>query len=94
MPEYRESLERWKMHYQDRLRTLEDRLALPKEVNRYANSKDGDLLPKLMEHARHRLAKMRRTGQISEEVRRRIEQDFDIEEQRLKRFLARFQRDL
>jgi hypothetical protein len=36
---------------------------------------------------------MRRTGQISEEVRRRIERDFDMEEQRLKRFLARLQRD-
>jgi monovalent cation/hydrogen antiporter len=94
MPEYRESLQRWKMHYQDRLRTLENRLALPNEVNRYANTKDGDLLPKLMDHARHRLAKMRRTGQISEEVRRRIERDFDMEEQRLKRFLARLQRDL
>jgi len=27
-------------------------------------------------------------------VRRRIERDFDMEEQRLKRFLARLQRDL
>ena len=93
IPEYRESLERWKMHYQDRLRTLQDRLALPKEINRYATSRDGDLLPKLMDHARHRLARMRRTGEISEEVRRRIERDLDLEEQRLKRFLARSQRD-
>jgi monovalent cation/hydrogen antiporter len=93
IPEYRESLERWKMHYQDRLRMLKDRLALPKEINRYAGNRDGDLLPKLMDHARHRLARMRRTGEISEEVRRRIEHDFDMEEQRLKRFLARSQRD-
>ena len=93
IPEYRESLERWKMHYQDRLRTLKDRLALPKEINRYAISRDGDLLPKLMDHARHRLARMRRTGEISEEVRRRIEHDLDLEEQRLTRFLARSQRD-
>ena len=93
IPEYRESLERWKMHYQDRLRTLQDRLALPKEINRYATSRDGDLLPKLMDHARHRLARMRRTGEISEEVRRRIEHDLDVEEQRLKRLLARSQRD-
>jgi monovalent cation/hydrogen antiporter len=94
IPEYRESLERWKMHYQDRLRTLQDRLALPKETNRYATSRDGDLLPKLMDHARHRLARMRRTGEISEDVRRRIEHDLDVEEQRLVRFLARSQRDL
>jgi monovalent cation/hydrogen antiporter len=93
IPEYRESLERWKMHYQDRLRTLKDRLALPKAINRYAASRDGDLLPKLMDHARHRLARMRRTGEISEEVRRRIEHDLDVEEQRLQRFLARSQRD-
>jgi Na+/H+ antiporter len=94
IPEYRESLERWKTHYQDRLRTLTDRLALPREMNLYAASRDGDLLPKLMDRARHRLAKMRQTGEISEEVRRRIERDFDMEEQRLKRFLARSQRDL
>ena len=93
IPEYRESLERWKMHYQDRLHTLKDRLALPKEMNRYATSRDGDLLPKLMNRARHRLAKMRGSGEISEEVRRRIEQDLDLEEQRLKRFLARSHRD-
>ena len=93
IPEYRESLERWKMHYQDRLKALKERLALPKEMNRYVASKDGALISKLMGHARHRLAKMRRTGEISEEVRRRIEQDFDMEEQRLKRFLARSQRD-
>ena len=93
IPEYRESLERWKMHYQDRLRTLQDRLALPKEINRYATSRDGELLPKLMDHARHRLARMRRTGEISEGVRRRIEHDLDVEEQRLKRFLVRSQRD-
>jgi monovalent cation/hydrogen antiporter len=94
IPEYRESLERWKTHYQDRIRALKDRLSLPKEMNRYAARRDGDLLPKLMDHARHRLAKMRRTGEISEEVRRRIEQDLDTEEQKLKRFLARSQRDL
>ena len=46
-----------------------------------------------MDNARHRLARMRRTGEISEEVRRRIEHDLDVEEQRLKRFLARSQRD-
>jgi hypothetical protein len=63
-------------------------------MNRYATTRDGDLLPKLMDRARHRLATMRRTGEISEEVRRRIEQDFDAEEQRLKHFLARSQRDL
>ena len=79
IPEYRESLELWKMHYLDRLRALKDRLALPKEINRYATSRDGDLLPKLMDHARHRLARMRRTGEISEEVRRRIEHDLDLE---------------
>ena len=93
IPEYRESLERWKMHYQDRMRAVKDRLALPMEMNRYAASRDRDLLPKLMDHARHRLAKMRRTGEISEAVRRRIEQDLDMEEQRFKRFLARSHRN-
>ncbi|HEY5779264.1 MAG TPA: Na+/H+ antiporter [Terrimicrobiaceae bacterium] len=88
-PEYRESLERWGVNFRERLRTLKERLALPTEMNRYAASKDRDLLPKLMNHARSRLAKMRRKGEISEEVRRRIEQDFDMEEQRIKRLLAR-----
>jgi CPA1 family monovalent cation:H+ antiporter len=88
-PEYRESLERWGVNFRERLRTLKERLALPTEMNRYAASKDRDLLPKLMNHARSRLAKMRRKGEISEEVRRRIEQDFDMEEQRIKRLLTR-----
>ena len=92
-PEYRESLERWRIHYQDRVRTIRRRLALPHEVSRYAASKDRDLLPKLMNRARRHLAKMRRDGLISEEARRRIEYDFDMEEQRLQRYLSRLGRD-
>jgi CPA1 family monovalent cation:H+ antiporter len=91
--EYRESLERWRVHYQDRLRVLKQRLALWREVKRYAAHKDRDLLPKLMNQTRRRLAKMRRQGIISEEVRRRIERDFDMDEQRIQRFLARLGRD-
>jgi Na+/H+ antiporter len=92
-PEYRESLERWKMHYQDRVRALTERLALPSAMNRYAASKDRELFPKLMNHARQRLTKMRRMGEISEEVRRRIEHDLDMEEQRIKRLVTRLQSD-
>ena len=92
-PEYRESLERWRIHYQDRLRAIKQRLALPREVSRYAATKDRDLVPKLMNHARRHLAKLRREGVISEEARRRIEYDFDMEEQRLQRYLARLGRD-
>jgi Na+/H+ antiporter len=92
-PEYRESLERWRLHYDDRLRVLKQRLALPGEVNRYAARKDRVLLPKLMNHTRRHLAKMRRQGVISEEVRRHIERDFDMEEQRIQRLLVRFGRD-
>jgi monovalent cation/hydrogen antiporter len=92
-PEYRESLERWRVHYQDRLSTLERRLSLPREINRYAARKERDLLPKLMNHARGHLAKMQRQGVISEEARRRIEHDFDMEEQRIQRLLARLSRD-
>jgi monovalent cation/hydrogen antiporter len=92
-PEYRELLERLRDHYQERLKTVKQRLSLPQEVNLYATSKDRDLLPKLMNYARRRLARMRRQGFISEEVRRRIERDFDMEEERLQRFLARLRRD-
>ena len=87
------ALERWRVHYQDRLRVLKQRLPLPREVKRYAAHKDRDLLPKLMNHTRRHLAKMRRQGIISEEVRRRIERDFDMDEQRIQRFLARLGRD-
>jgi hypothetical protein len=80
------------LHYQDRS-GLKERLALPTEINRYAASKDRELFPKLMNHARQRLTKMRRRGEISEEVRRRIEQDLDIEEQRIKRLATRLQRN-
>ena len=48
--------------------TLKERLALPKRGESLRSSKDRDLFPKLMDHARHHLAKMRRTGQISEEA--------------------------
>ena len=89
---YRESLERWRIHYQDRLRALKGRIALPAEIKRYTAGKDRDLLSKLMDHSRRRLATMRRRGLISEEVRRRIEYDFDMEEQRLKQVLARLER--
>ena len=92
-PEYRESLERWKIHYQDRVRALKERLALPSAMNRYASSKDRELFPRLMNHARQRLTRMRRVGEISEEVRRRIEQDLDMEEQRIKRLVTRLQSD-
>jgi monovalent cation/hydrogen antiporter len=90
--EYRESLERWSMHYQERLRNLQGRLTLAPEMNLYAANKDRDLLPKLMNQARRHLARMRRQGDISEDVRRRIEQDFDMEEQRIKRLLSRMGR--
>ena len=91
--EYRESLERLRDHYQDRLKALRQRLALSREVNRYVVIKDRDLLPKLMNYTRRRLARMRRRGVISEEIRRRIERDFDMEEERLQRLLARLERE-
>jgi CPA1 family monovalent cation:H+ antiporter len=91
-PEYRELLARLRDNYNERLKALKQRLSLPQEVNLYAASKDRDLLPKLMNYARRRLTRMRRQGVISEEVRRRIERDFDMEEERLRRFLARFGR--
>jgi CPA1 family monovalent cation:H+ antiporter len=92
-PEYRETLERWRTYFQDRLEALEQRLELPSAAGRYAIDKDRDLLPKLIGHARRKLARMRREGNISEEVRRRIERDLDIEEQRVQRFLAPFRRE-
>ena len=89
---YRESLERWRIHYQDRLKALKGRIALPTEIKRYTAGKDRHLISKLMDRSRRRLATMRRRGLISEEVRRRIEYDFDMEEQRLKQLLARIER--
>ncbi len=91
-PEYRESLDWWKMYYQDRVRALKKRLGLPLAMSRYAASKDREVFPKLMNHARHRLARMRRRGDISEEIRRRIEHDLDMEEQRIKRLVTRLDR--
>jgi Na+/H+ antiporter len=91
--EYRRSLERWQGHYQGRLTALKQRLALPADVNRYAARKERDLLSRLMNRTRHRLTKLRRRGLISEEVRRRIEYDFDMEEQRIHRLLTRIERE-
>jgi NhaP-type Na+/H+ or K+/H+ antiporter len=90
---HRRSLERWRAHYQERISALKDRLALLPEVSRYAASKERDLFARLMNRSRRRLTRMRRRGQITEEVRRRIEYDFDMEEQRVLRLLDRLEHE-
>lgn len=90
LPEERESLAIWHEFYQERLRHIRQRYARPLDVNLKTVSQERKLFPRLMEHTRQHLAQMRRDGQISEAVRRKLEYDFDLEEQRVLRVLARF----
>ena len=85
----RESLELWRGYYQARLDNLKVRHARSPEINRKSARHERAFFPRLIEHTRNHLAAMRRDGLISEEVRRKIEYDFDLEEQRIQRVLAR-----
>ena len=93
VPEHRESLAMWRGHYQNRLERLRHQIAMPRDVHQYSRKKEFDLFPGLMRQVRQRMADMRAQGLITEEIRRRIERDFDMEEDRINRFLARFNRD-
>lgn len=89
-PADRESLDLWRGHYQERLNTMRKRLAIPRIIGSKAITHEKQIFPALMNHARHHLKQMRREGLISEEVRKRLEYDFDLEEQRLQRVLDRY----
>jgi len=86
----RESLELWRDYYEERLRHMKQRDARSSKTNRKSSTLEKKLFPELMEHARRHLAEMRRDGAISEDVRRRIEYDFDLEEQRIQRALSHY----
>lgn len=84
------SLRLWRENYAERHRHVAQRLDSPLddvgETVRYELA----AFPKLLQHVREKLADLRRRGEISEEVRKRIEYDFDLEEQRIVRLLTRY----
>jgi CPA1 family monovalent cation:H+ antiporter len=85
----KDSLEIWRVHYQDRIDSMRQRMQLPVDENRAVMQEELNVFPRLMDHARRHLKQMRRDGKISEEVRKRIEYDFDLEQQRIQRILGR-----
>ncbi len=84
------SLNLWREHYSERLRHMHLRLDSPKDDSGQTVRFELATFPKLLQHVRQNLATLRRKGEISEEVRKRIEHDFDIEEQRVLRLLSHY----
>lgn len=89
-PEAKESLEFWRSHYTHRLEQMQQRLHTGHDRIAKAAMHERKIFPQLMNHARRHLALMRDRGEISEELRRRIEYDFDLDERRVERILARY----
>lgn len=85
----RESLGIWKEHYEERRKRIEQRAATHHNYGRASLVREKTIFPHLMNHVRLQLKELRRQGRISEEIRRRIEYDLDVEEQRLQRFILR-----
>lgn len=84
------SLNLWREHYSERLRHMHLRLDSSRDETGETVRFELNLFPKLLQHVRQNLADLRRKGEISDEVRRRIEHDFDIEEQRVIRLLDHY----
>ncbi len=89
-PEEAEACAFWREHYTHRLGQLRERLALPREHSSDVARREVRIFPQLMDYARAELSAMRGRGEISEDLRRRIEFDFDMEERRLQRLLTRY----
>ncbi len=75
-------------HFKYRLEHLRLRLDSKDEARRNQPA-EKRFVSQLMERSRYRLAELRGEGRINEEMRRRLEYEFDGEEQRLSRALAR-----
>jgi Na+/H+ antiporter, bacterial form len=89
-PEERESLGFWRSHYTHQLEQMRERVSAGHERIAKAALHERKIFPHLMNHARRHLARMRDRGEISEEMRRHIEYDFDLDERRVERILARY----
>ncbi len=90
-PAEHESLEFWRAHYSHRVEQMRQRVAAPYERRAAAARHERRIFPQLMNHARRHLAQMRDRGEISEDLRRRIEYDFDLDERRVQRILSRYE---
>lgn len=89
-PQEKESLELWRGHYEDRLMRIRRRFEMSHNLQAEMLARERAIYPRLMKHARQHLTRMRDEGKISEEVRRKIEYDFDMEEQRLHRVFSQY----
>lgn len=81
------ALEFWRTNYSERITHIKDRLGWI-ETSDSEEMHEQKYFPMLMNHARRYIAKMRSHGEISEQMRRRIEYDFDLEEQRISRIIS------
>jgi monovalent cation/hydrogen antiporter len=84
------SLNLWREHYSERLRHMHHRLDSRRDDSCETVRYELAAFPKLLQHVRENLADLRRRGKISEDVRKRIEYDFDLEEQRITRLLRHY----
>lgn len=87
----RESLASWRVYYSDRLAHTRQRISVSREISEQTVAHELAAFPIIMNHVRSQLAEMRRDGRVNEETRRRIQYDFDMEEQRVERLLRHYQ---
>ncbi len=85
----KESLAMWRGHFQGRLENLKTRLALLPETTHSSVEWERETFTHIMERGRRSLTEMKRSGKISEDVRRRIEYDLDLEQNRIQRVFMR-----
>lgn len=86
------SLRLWRDNYAQRAHHLQIRIESPQLQTESIFDCDMTVFPGLFQNIRVRLAEMRSRGEISEEMRKRIEYDFDLEDRRLHRLIGRYAR--
>lgn len=86
------SLRLWRDNYAQRAHHLQIRIESPQLQSERIFDCDMTVFPELFQKIRSRLAQMRSRGEISEEMRKRIEYDFDLEDRRLHRLIGRYAR--
>ena len=87
-PGKRVALDLWRDHYQNRVDHMRQRIDVPTLAGENTLGYEMGIFTILLQHVREHLTEMRREGRISEDTRKRIEYDFDLEERRVMNLLT------
>lgn len=87
-PGKRAAMDLWRDHYQNRVEHMRQRIDVPMLAGENTLGYEMGIFTILLQHVREHLTEMRREGRISEETRKRIEYDFDLEERRVMNLLT------